>query len=149
MPTEPYRHRHRVTYGECTLGNHVYYARYLELLEEARGEFFRAHGFPLRQLQDNDLAFPVLQCHLHFHAPARYDDVLTLETCVSLPSPIRLQFDYRILDPSDRLLVTASTLHVSATLTEKPRKMPRPLREAMRRAAGEPTHSAPGSDTNS
>ena len=29
-------HRHRVTYAECTVGNHVYYSRYLDLLESAR-----------------------------------------------------------------------------------------------------------------
>jgi len=26
-------HTHRVTYAECTVGNHIYHARYLDLLE--------------------------------------------------------------------------------------------------------------------
>lgn len=30
----------RVTYADCTVGNHVYYSRYPDFLEEARGEFF-------------------------------------------------------------------------------------------------------------
>ena len=38
---EPFRHHHRVTYAECTIGDHVYHSRYLDLLEAARGEFMR------------------------------------------------------------------------------------------------------------
>lgn len=41
---EPFRYRHRVTYADCTVGNHIYYGRYLDLLEAARGEWFRSMG---------------------------------------------------------------------------------------------------------
>ena len=51
MATEVFRHSHRVTYAECTMGNHIYYARYLDLLEAARGEFFRSLGTTLRHWQ--------------------------------------------------------------------------------------------------
>jgi acyl-CoA thioester hydrolase len=65
-----YRHTHRVTYAECTVGNHVYYARYLDLLETARGEFFRHLSTPLLELQNQDLIFPVIECRLRYKAPA-------------------------------------------------------------------------------
>ena len=35
MPASTFQHQHRVSYADCTLGNHVYYGRYLDLLEEA------------------------------------------------------------------------------------------------------------------
>ena len=35
---------HRVSYSECTVGNHVYHSRYLDMAERARGEFFRSIG---------------------------------------------------------------------------------------------------------
>ena len=38
----PFRHPHRVSYAECTVGNHVYHSRYLDWLEAARGEFIRS-----------------------------------------------------------------------------------------------------------
>ncbi|EEF57182.1 hypothetical protein Cflav_PD0189, partial [Pedosphaera parvula Ellin514] len=41
MAGQLYRHSYRVTYADCTVGNHIYYSRYLNLLEAARGEFFR------------------------------------------------------------------------------------------------------------
>jgi len=43
----PFRHIYRVVYADCTLGNHIYYSRYLDILEAARGEFFRHLGVPL------------------------------------------------------------------------------------------------------
>ncbi len=32
-----FQYQHRVVYAECTVGTHVYYARYLDMLEAARG----------------------------------------------------------------------------------------------------------------
>jgi len=58
MSHQIFTHTHRVTYAECTIGNHVYYARYLDLLETARGEFFRALGMTFQQLHDNGTVFP-------------------------------------------------------------------------------------------
>src|SRR5581483_1046504 len=74
-----FRHAHRVTYAECTLGNHVYYSRYLDLLEAARGEFFRQLGATFQQWQEQDAIFPVVECRLRYKSPARYDDVLSIE----------------------------------------------------------------------
>src|SRR5687767_8070594 len=58
---EIFRHTHRVTYAECTVGNHIYYARYLNLLEEARGEFVRHMGLSLLALQEQDTIFPAVE----------------------------------------------------------------------------------------
>ena len=44
MTLDMFRHTHRVTYAECTVGDHVYHSRYLDLLEAARGEFMRSLG---------------------------------------------------------------------------------------------------------
>ena len=56
----PFRHSHRVSYAECTVGNHVYHSRYLDWLEAARGEFIRALGATVLQWQERDAIFPVI-----------------------------------------------------------------------------------------
>lgn len=119
-----YRHQHRVTYGECTVGNHVYYGRYLDFLEEARGEFFRASGRTLVQWQEADVIFPVIEARLRYKAAARYDDWVIVELWVNQLEGVRIGFDYRLLTPDDRLLAEASTAHVCASLREKPRRLP-------------------------
>jgi acyl-CoA thioester hydrolase len=126
-----FRHHHRVTYAECTVGNHIYYARYLDLLEAARGEFFRHLGKTFLAWQEEGVIFPVIECHLRYRAAARYDELLTTELWVSDLERIRVTFDYRIMAPDERILVQASTAHVCTGLDEKPRRIPDELQKLL------------------
>src|SRR5258706_12332300 len=92
-----FQYSHRVTYAECTVGNHIYYARYLDLLEAAPGEFFRHLGTTFLQWQEKDTLFPGAECRLRYKSPARYDDVPTIEVWVTPPEKARLNFGYRAL----------------------------------------------------
>src|SRR5262245_45452139 len=96
MSGSVFLYSHRVTYSDCTLGNHVYYARYLDLLEAARGEFFRHIGATFLQWQEQDVIFPVAECRLRYISPARYDDLLAIELWVTAAQRARLNFAYRI-----------------------------------------------------
>ncbi len=125
--SEIYRHIHRVTYAECTVGNHIYYARYLNLLEEARGEMFRDAGIPFLQLQENDVIFPVVEVHLKYKGPARYDDLLTIELWITELGKIRLNVGSRVLNQAGTLLVEGETWHVCTSLHEKPKRIPEEL----------------------
>lgn len=120
----PFRHQHRVTYAECTLGNHVYYARYLDLLEVARNEFLRSLGLSFAVLQQQGLIFPVIECHVRYRAAARYDDVLDLEVWPAKVEKVRLNFGYRIRTAAGKLVLEAETWHVCADLHERPRRLP-------------------------
>jgi acyl-CoA thioester hydrolase len=122
-----FRHQHRVSYAECTVGNHVYYGRYLDLLEIARGEFFRHLGAPFLRWQQEDTIFPVVECRLQYKAPARYDDVLTVEIWLTALEKIRLNFGYRIVNQAQSEILLASTFHVSTGLNEKPKRLPSEL----------------------
>ncbi|HAV63593.1 MAG TPA: hypothetical protein DCY13_14660 [Verrucomicrobiales bacterium] len=133
MSSAPYVHRHRITYAECTIGNHVYYSRYLDLLEEARGEWFRSFGWPLLQLQTEDIAFPVTEAHLEYAAPARYDDLVRIELWVMALTRLRLQVGFAVRDESGSSLVNGQTHHVCTSVSEKPRRMPVELFNALRR----------------
>jgi acyl-CoA thioester hydrolase len=124
MFAAPFRHRHRVTYAECTLGNHVYYGRYLDILEEARGEFFRAAGVPLAALQAQEVVFPAIEAHLHYEAPARYDDELIIEVVLTELDRLNLVFAYGVSNARKQIILTARTRHVCAGLDEKPKRMP-------------------------
>ena len=124
MSEKVFQHTHRVTYAECTVGNHIYYARYLDLLEAARGEFFRALETPLLQLQNEDAIFPVLESHLRYKSPARYDDVLTIEIGLTKLQGVRLNFAYRVLNQNSLLVLEGETFHVCTNRNEKPKRLP-------------------------
>jgi acyl-CoA thioester hydrolase len=127
MVAAAFRHPHRVTYADCTVGNHVYYARYLDLLEAARAEFHRELGVTFQQWQERDTVFPVIECRLRYRSPARYDDVLTVEIWPTLAERVRLNFAYRIQNQAGAVILEAETLHVCAALNEKPKRLPEEL----------------------
>jgi len=126
-----FRHTHRVIYAECTVGNHVYYSRHLEMLEEARGEFFRSLGHPLTEWQTAGTVFPVIGLNLSYKGAARYDDLLTIEIWLSELGGARLTCAFRILRADGALLVEGETRHVCATPEEKPKRLPKELLELL------------------
>ncbi len=130
--SEIFRHTRRVTYADCTVGNHVYYARYLDLLEEARGEFFRHAGMTLLALQEQDTIFPVVEVQLKYKAPARYDDVLAIEVWLTELGKIRVHFGSRILNQQGVILLEGETRHVCTSLHEKPKRVPEALAERLK-----------------
>jgi acyl-CoA thioester hydrolase len=121
---EPFRHTHRVTYSECTVGNHVYYGRYLDLLEEARGELFRTVGRTFLDWQNDGVIFPVIEVQLRYKGAARYDEVVTIEVRVLEASGVRLNFGYRLLGADGTLKVEGETRHVCTSLEDRPRRLP-------------------------
>jgi acyl-CoA thioester hydrolase len=129
MTEAVFRREHRVTYAECTLGNHVYYARYLDMLEDARGEFFRRAGIPLLALQEGGTTFPVVEVNIKYKGPARYDDVVTIELWISEMKGARLNFGFRILHSSGHLLAEGQTFHFCASVDEKPKRISKELME--------------------
>jgi acyl-CoA thioester hydrolase len=122
-----FRHTHRVTYAECTVGNHVYHSRYLDLLEAARGEFIRSLGSTVLRWQENDMIFPVIEARVRYKFPARYDDLLAVEVWVTAIEKVRLNFGHRILNQKGRLILEAETFHVCTGIDEKPKRLPEEL----------------------
>ncbi len=124
MEPKTFVHRHRVTYAECTLGDHVYYSRYLDLLEAARGEMFRSLGQPFLDWQARGFTFPVMELQLRYHRQARYDDELSVELWLNRLDRLRLHFGCGIYRAKAELVLEGETRHVCATLEGKPRRLP-------------------------
>ena len=127
MTTGPFRHRHRVTYAECTVGDHVYHSRYLDLLEAARGEFLRALGEPVQSLQEADCIFPVIEARLRYQRPARYDDLLAIEVWLTRVQGVRINFGHRVLNQHGQVVLEAETFHCCTGRNEKPKRLPEKL----------------------
>ncbi len=129
---EPFCHHHRVSYAECTVGNHIYHSRYLDLLEAARGEFLRSLGTTVLSLQDADYIFPVIEARLSYKFPARYDDLLTIEVRPTLVERVRLNFGHRILNQDGKLILEAETFHCCTSRDERPKRLPPELVEKLK-----------------
>lgn len=132
MTVGTFRYPHRVTYAECTVGNHIYHSRYLDLLEAARGEFIRSLGPTVRHWQEKDVIFPVIEARLRFKSPARYDDLLAIEVWPTLVERVRLNFGHRVTNQHGKLILEAETFHACTGVDEKPKRMPEELAEKLR-----------------
>lgn len=127
MSGKTFQHQHRVTYADCTVGNHVYYGHYLGLLEAARGEFFRSLGRTFLEWQEQDTIFPALEVHLRFQGPARYDDLLTISIWLAEMRGVRINFTYQVTNQTGVLLVEGETWHVCTSTSDKPKRLPKEL----------------------
>ena len=127
-----------MVYAECAPGNHVYYARYLDMLEGARGEFLRQLGRTALQWQEADTVFPVIGVEIAYKAPARYDDLLDIELWVAEMRGVRLNVGFRILNAAGLLLAQGVTRHVCASTQEKPKRLPDELIEKLKPFCGRP-----------
>jgi acyl-CoA thioester hydrolase len=132
-----FRYRYRVTYADCTVGNHIYYGRYLELLEAARGEFFRHLGIPFLQWQERDTIFPVVECHLRYLAPARYDDTLLIAVRPAAVAGVRLSFTHQVQTEAEVGILEGETRHVCTTAAGKPKRLPAELVALLQPHVGE------------
>lgn len=118
-----YQHQLRVRYAETDQMGVVYHANYLNWFEIGRTELIRELGYPYRKIEDKGLLLPVVEADLKFKKPARYDDLITINTRVLEMTSVRLHFAYEIRKlnedkaaesegNSGELLVTGTTRHV-------------------------------------
>jgi acyl-CoA thioester hydrolase len=125
----------RVIYGDTDQMGVVYYANYLRFFEAGRTEFLRAKGARYREVEERyRLLLPVTEAHVDYKASARYDDLLTVETSLTMLKRVSARFDYRVLCEGT-LLATGHTVHACLEPGGRFQRMPEELAALMR--AGE------------
>lgn len=75
----------------------VYHAAYLRYLELARVELIRSLGLPYTQFESEGLALPLTDIAVRYHAPALYDDVITMHIALAKVTQVRVFFDYHVI----------------------------------------------------
>jgi acyl-CoA thioester hydrolase len=123
-----HRSQHRVLYGDTDAAAVVYNANYLRYFELGRTEFMRAWVCTYRDIEQLGIILPVTECHIRFKAPARYDDLLIIETTLTGLKKVSCTFSYRILRDEDgsklHLLAKGFTTHASVNREGKLTPLP-------------------------
>lgn len=86
----------RVYYEDTDCGGVVYYANYLRFMERSRTEFLRQQGIDQIEFQQQGLFFVVVDAHVKYRSPARYDDLLTVDSSVIEISSMMVTFETTI-----------------------------------------------------
>jgi len=101
-----------VRYGDTDAMGIVYYANYLRWFEMGRTEMMRHLGIAYKEIEEQGVYLPVSEAFCKYHRPAKYDDVLIVETRIDFLKKVSMQFSYRIFRAEDNAeLVSGTTLH--------------------------------------
>lgn len=87
----------RVRYSEVDRQEIVYYSRYLEYVDVAFTEYFRAVGFGYQELVEQHGFDPsVVEATLEYRRPARFDDLLHVRARVVAIGHASLRMEFEI-----------------------------------------------------
>ena len=74
----------RVRYAETDQMGYVYYGNYAQYFEVGRVEWLRSLGVSYKSLEESGIMLPVIKLEVDFIKPGKYDDLLTINTILSL-----------------------------------------------------------------
>lgn len=126
----------RVRYAETDRMGVVYHSHYLIWCELGRTDYIRAGGMSYRAMEEAGVMLAVAEANVRYRAPARYDDLIRLETTLIDVSSRAVTFEYRILNAeTGELLATASTLLVALDSSHRVAKLPVEIRQRLEASA--------------
>lgn len=115
----------RVYYEDTDAGGIVYYANYLKFLERARTEWLRQLGMEQDALLEQNLGFVVKSVQMDNHAPARFNQLLSIQSRIVELKRASLLFEQRIISPTEQCLVSAQ-IRVACVNLRKMKAVPIP-----------------------
>ena len=118
----------RARYPECDPMGFVHHAVYPVWFEMGRTEMLRAAGGSYRDLEEAGVFLAVVHLEARYRRPARYDDLLRLETRLIAGGPVKIVHRYELFRGDERLVEGATTL---ACLDRSGRAQPVPARIAL------------------
>ena len=110
----------RVRYAETDQMGIVHHSNYAIFFEIGRTDFFAEHFVHYHQLEQQGLFAPLLELELKLKHPARYGDILVLETRPELLKGLSLSMVYQIVNQDQTTIATGRTLHALCGPNLKP-----------------------------
>ncbi|MDR2860888.1 MAG: acyl-CoA thioesterase [Elusimicrobiota bacterium] len=120
----------RIAYADTDQMGMVYYGNYLTFFERGRTELFRQSGLVYTELEKRGFFFPVIYAECKYLAPARYDDIIDIETKLIEITAASVSYTYEI-KCNGKLLVKGRTKHPFVNKDLKPIKFPKDIREIL------------------
>ncbi len=119
----------RVRYAETDATGIVYYANYFIYFELGRIDMFRQLALPY------DWRLPIVQTNCRYHASAKFDDILQIETTVEELRTKSFRLGSRVYRQAEgdgqTLLVRGHTVMVTLDAEQQPTALPELYRTAL------------------
>jgi len=123
----------RVRYGETDQMGYVHHGNYAQYFEMGRIEWLRSIGISYKKMEEEGIILPVMELCTSYLHPAKYDDLLTLQTSLKNLPTARIEFDVSLYNQEGLNITKARILlaFVSAK-TGKPTRPPSYLMKTLK-----------------
>ncbi|MBU1710668.1 MAG: acyl-CoA thioesterase [Proteobacteria bacterium] len=87
----------RVRFEEIDMLGIVWHGNYVSYLEDGRIAFGDRYGLSYMNFKGADFAAPIVQMHLDYLAPLRFDETFEVTAILHWTESLRLNFEYRLV----------------------------------------------------
>ncbi len=99
-----YSAKFNVRFYETDMMGIAHHSNHFRWFENARVEYLRHIGITLGSMMDEDIVFPIMNVSCHYNEPARFDDVIRIETYLTKLTRAQMVFKYRMVRDADDVL---------------------------------------------
>ncbi|AKL97390.1 acyl-CoA thioesterase [Endomicrobium proavitum] len=118
----------RIAYADTDTMGVVYYGNYLTFFERGRTEWLREIGLEYKEIEKRGFCFPVTYAECKYKSPAKYDDLITVETRLTDIGAASITCEYEV-KCDDKLLAVGKTVHPFVNKDLKVVRFPKDIRE--------------------
>ena len=94
-----------IYYEDTDCGGVVYYANYLRYMERARTEYLASRRHSVKKLMDEGTIFMVVRAEIDYRSPARYSDIIEIETWVRDVTRASMVFEHVMREKNSRRVI--------------------------------------------
>ena len=110
--SEPLKYQLRVFYEDTDFSGYVYHANYLKYCERARSDYLRVIGIDQNVMFASGDAFVVRRMDCEFLRPAKFEDVLEVETKLVEMSGARFELSQLVKRGEEQLFAAKVTVAI-------------------------------------
>lgn len=115
----------RVLYADTDQMGVVNNGVYLRWFEIGRAEWLRRAGQSYKEMEAGGLLLPLIEAHLRYREPARYDDVIDITGGVAELRAASVKFEYKLRREADGVLLCEGwTTHACLSPDGKVKRLP-------------------------
>ncbi|HJX30618.1 MAG TPA: YbgC/FadM family acyl-CoA thioesterase [Thermodesulfobacteriota bacterium] len=103
----------KIYYEDTDCGGVVYHANYLRYCERARTEYFAEQGISIRDYMKNGIVFVVVRAEIFYESPARYGDVLIINSELEKVRRVSLDFKHTIRRKDEDGVLVRATIRLA------------------------------------
>ena len=110
-----------VSFFDVDIMGIVHHTVYPKWFETGRRDYLIKAGIPHSKFNSLGLYLPLSHMECKYKSPAKFGDEISVTTCITFVSYVKLKFEYNVLNNiNGRLLATGNTVHGWTDIGVKP-----------------------------